>query len=92
MYDYGSKLNMLRYNQTTAPLYDVTKVNVPTALYWANNDWLADPTDVNYLRKNLPNIIDDFECLDWNHLDFLWAENTDILLYNRMIKLMKSYL
>ena len=85
MFDYG-KHNVAKYNQTTAPLYDVTKVKVPVALYW------ADPADVNYLRRRLPNIVDDFECLGWNHLDFLWATNTDTLLYERMLKLMKSYL
>jgi len=91
MFDYG-KHNAAKYNQTTAPLYDVTRVKVPVALYWADKDWLADPADVNYLRKRLPNIVDDFECLGWNHLDFLWATNTDTLLYERMLKLMKSYL
>lgn len=91
MYDYGSK-NIEKYNQTTAPLYNLTKVNVPVALYWADKDWLADPTDVNFLRKYLPNVIDDYECEDWNHLDFLWAVNTNDLLYKRMIGLMLKHL
>ncbi len=90
-FDYGSR-NMQKYNQTTAPLYDVTKVNVPVALYWADKDWLADPNDVNYLRKNLPKLVDDYECVGWNHLDFLWAKNTDTMLYNRMLALIKKYL
>ena len=93
MYDYGSgKENFAHYNQTTAPLYHVQAVKMPVALYYANNDWLADPQDVNYLRKNLPNIVDDFEISDWNHLDFLWATNANTRLYERMIKLMKKYL
>jgi len=90
-YDYGN-LNEKKYNQTTVPLYDITKVDVPVALYWAEKDWLADPIDVHYLRKNLPKIVDDFECLKWNHLDFLWAMNANTLLYPRMLNLMKSYL
>ena len=27
----------------------------------APNDWLADPIDIEYLRSNLPNIVDDYE-------------------------------
>ncbi len=93
MYDYGNaKENFDHYNQTTAPLYDVKKIRLPVALYWADEDWLADPTDVNFLRKNLPNIVDDYEITDWNHLDFLWAINAPDYLYNRMIGLMKKYL
>ena len=93
MFDYGSaKANMAHYNQTTAPLYDLTKVNVPVALYWAQNDWLADPSDVEYLRKNLPNIVDDLNVNIWDHLDFIWATNTKTALYDRMLKLMQNYL
>jgi lysosomal acid lipase/cholesteryl ester hydrolase len=90
MYDYGVK-NMEKYNQTTAPLYNITNMPIPVALYWADKDWLADPKDVDYIRKRVPNIVDDFECLDWNHLDFLWAENTNTLLYGRLVKLLRSF-
>ena len=44
MFDYGSaKKNMLHYNQSTPPLYDITAVNVTTSLYWGGKDLLADP-------------------------------------------------
>ncbi|RMZ96707.1 lysosomal acid lipase cholesteryl ester hydrolase-like [Brachionus plicatilis] len=90
MYDYGSKENLIQYNQTTPPQYDISKVRVPTALYWAKNDWLADPVDLEYIRKNLPNIVDDYEIMDWDHLDFVWAVNAKEHLYNRIIDLIKS--
>ena len=93
MYDFGTKGNNLKhYNQTEPPLYDLNKVQVPVALYWAVNDWLADPKDVEFLRQNLPNIVDDYEVLDWNHLDFVWAVNTKQEIYDRMVKLMDSYI
>lgn len=91
LYDYGD-LNEKKYNQTTVPALDVTTIDVPIALYWAEKDWLADPIDVKFLQKNLPKIVDDFECPKWNHLDFLWATNANTLLYPRILKLMKSYL
>jgi len=92
MYDYGSPMsNIKHYNQTEAPLYDLTKIQTPVALYWANNDWLADPKDIVYLKTNLPNIVDDYEVMDWDHLDFIWAINAKKFLYDRMINLMKKY-
>ena len=42
------------------------------ALFSAENDWLADPTDFQFIRKNLPNIVYDQFIDDWDHLDFLW--------------------
>ncbi len=45
-YDYGPEGNMIHYNSTTAPVYDLTKVNVPVALFSGDNDNFADPVDV----------------------------------------------
>jgi lysosomal acid lipase/cholesteryl ester hydrolase len=93
MYDYGSaEANYKHYHQRSAPVYNVSEVNVPVALYWANNDWLADPLDVQYLRKNLPNLVEDFCVEDWDHLDFTWSINGREAMYDRMISLMNSYL
>lgn len=33
--------------QATAPEYDFTKINKETVLYWGDEDWLADPTDID---------------------------------------------
>ena len=35
------------HTQATPPSYNITELNVPTALYTGGHDWLADPTDVN---------------------------------------------
>lgn len=88
MYDYGADDNQKYYNQSTAPIYDVKNVKAPVALYWGKQDWLADPTDVEYLRQNLPNIIDDYGIDNWSHLDFVWASNATQAFYDRMIQQM----
>ena len=82
---------MKYYNQTTPPLYDITQVKVPVALYWGQNDWLADPTDVEYIRKNLPNIVDDLSIDSYDHIDFVWATNTKDVLYERVMQLMQKF-
>jgi lysosomal acid lipase/cholesteryl ester hydrolase len=92
MYDYGTeKENLEHYNQTTAPSYDLTKVSVPTALYSGGNDWLADPIDVDVLRKLLPNIVEDYAIETYNHMDLVWGINTKTMLYNRILDLIGKY-
>ena len=92
MYDYGSeKANILHYNQTKPPSYDLTQVRVPTALYSGANDWLADPTDVDVLRKHLPNLVEDYIVDSYNHMDLVWGINTRELLYDRMLNLIGKY-
>ena len=31
------------YGQDEPPEYDVTQITAPVALYWSDNDWLAEP-------------------------------------------------
>jgi lysosomal acid lipase/cholesteryl ester hydrolase len=74
--------------QPTPPVYDVSAINVAVHLYWGDNDILADPTDVQFLIKNLPNLkgapncwpetwphtcTGNNEMKDFNHLDFIWG-------------------
>ena len=92
MYDFGSlKENMLNYNQTTPPAYNLTQIKVPVALYSGSNDWLADPIDVDVLRRTLPNLVDDYTVDIYNHMDLIWGVNTLEMLYKRMLFLMEKY-
>ena len=42
-FDYGTAENIKRYGQNTPPQYDLEQISTPTALFYANNDWLAGP-------------------------------------------------
>jgi lysosomal acid lipase/cholesteryl ester hydrolase len=84
---------MQAYNSSTPPDYDLSKVTVPVALFWSDNDWLADPEDVKYLTSNLPNIVanDRIPLPKFNHIDFLWGVDADVLVYKKLVSLlMKS--
>ena len=76
--------------KTTPPQYNIKDVQIPVALFWGKNDWLADPEDVQFLRNNLPNIVADEYYDDYNHLDFIWALNAADRVYTKMIALMKK--
>ena len=91
-YDFGSAAeNMAHYNQSKPPVYDLRLIKTPIALYSSTNDWLADQEDVKFIRKNLPNIVDDYVVNGWNHLDFVWAVDTKPSLTNRMLQVMKKF-
>ena len=85
-FDYGSAgANEQHYHQSTPPLYDPTKVTVPTYLYWGDMDILADPADVKFLIDLLPNIKGNCELAEFNHLDFIWGLRAGEQVYQSVI-------
>ena len=52
-FDHNSMFtNWLAYKSFSPPEYDLKKVDVPVALIWSDNDWLADPK-VNFRHLNI---------------------------------------
>ncbi|XP_014204869.1 lipase 3-like [Copidosoma floridanum] len=92
-YDYGDSGNMKRYNSTTPPDYDLSKIKVPIAAFWADNDWLASPIDVKRLCAYLPNKIIDYKVNypKFNHLDYLWAIDAPTLVYKEVLAVLQKY-
>uniref|UniRef100_A0A7M4ETB3 Lipase n=1 Tax=Crocodylus porosus TaxID=8502 RepID=A0A7M4ETB3_CROPO len=90
-YDGGRKYNMAHYNQTIPLIYNVADMKVPTAVWSGENDWLATPTDVNFLLPEIRNLIYNKRIHNWNHLDFLWGLDAPELMYKEIINLMKKY-
>ncbi|XP_036351668.1 gastric triacylglycerol lipase isoform X2 [Ochotona princeps] len=88
-FDWGNPvLNIEHFNQPTPPYYNVTAMNVPTAVWSGGQDLLADPEDVDLLLPKLSNLIYHKEILPYNHLDFIWAMNAPQEVYNEMISMM----
>ena len=91
-YDYGTpEKNQQHYNQTTPPAYPVRPMKVPTAMFWGGDDWLADPTDVQFLFDNLESIVFQKYIPDYNHADFLIALSANKLIYADLIETMQKY-
>ncbi|XP_013390621.1 lysosomal acid lipase/cholesteryl ester hydrolase [Lingula anatina] len=92
MFDFGSAAaNKEHYNQSSAPQYDPAKAQAPTYLYYGQNDWLADPQDVqDTLVPFLPNIKVSQEIPQWEHMDFIWAMDAPSVLYDKLIGIMKQ--
>ncbi|KAL6431824.1 hypothetical protein ACFW04_007359 [Cataglyphis niger] len=90
-FDYGPIRNLLMYNSAEPPDYNLTNITVPIALFYGVNDWIIDVSGVEKLSRLLPNVVDMYK-VPWskfNHLDFVWAKDAPILVYKRILELMK---
>ncbi|XP_025265049.1 LOW QUALITY PROTEIN: lipase 3 [Camponotus floridanus] len=90
-YDYGRVKNLLIYNSTEPPNYDLSNIAVPVALFYADNDWIISTEDVKRLYHSLPNVVDMYG-VPWskfNHADFMWAKDASKLVYDRILKIMR---
>ncbi|CAF1055044.1 unnamed protein product [Rotaria sordida] len=91
-YDYGSpEKNQLHYNQTTPPQYSIRSMKVPTAIFSGGEDWLADPSDVNYIIDNIQSLVYKKYIPNYNHIDFIWALTASQLVYADLLDVMKKY-
>ncbi|KAG8552390.1 hypothetical protein GDO81_004509, partial [Engystomops pustulosus] len=90
-FDYGTRGNMKHYNQCTPPLYNVTKMDVPTAIWSGERDWLADKIDVKMLIDNISNLVYNEEISKWEHLDFIWGLDAPQRLYKKILELLRKY-
>jgi lysosomal acid lipase/cholesteryl ester hydrolase len=92
-FDYGKDENNAIYGSDTPPDYDLKMVTAPVAVYWAENDWLAHPTDVLRLFSELPNIVANYDVPypAWNHLDFVYGIDANIYVYPEVLANMERH-
>ncbi|XP_035713933.1 lipase member K-like [Folsomia candida] len=83
-YDYGIWGNVRRYGNINPPSYDWSRYNVPTFIYYGDNDNLSVPKDVlrtaNVMGKNLKKIVR-IPDPSWGHMDYAVGNDADIYIY-----------
>ncbi|NWZ04354.1 LIPM Lipase, partial [Agelaius phoeniceus] len=90
-YDYGSKENMKKYNQTAPPEYKIEEIKTPTAVWSGGQDTFADPTDMARLLPRITNLIYHEHFPAWGHLDFIWGLDAAEKMYLKIIELLRKY-
>ncbi|VDN28770.1 unnamed protein product [Gongylonema pulchrum] len=80
-------------NQSSPPLYNLSRVNAPVYLYWSDKDWLADKQDIKdglvakipskYLKQN--NELENF-----NHFDFIWGTHAADQIYRPIARIIQE--
>ncbi len=89
-FDSGSRAANLAIHGSPHPRrYRLSRSDFPVALFWGENDWVAAPEDVQWLARELPNVILNrrVPLRTFNHLDFLWAKDADKLVYRDVVRL-----
>jgi len=81
--------NYLKYNQTTPPEYDVTKIKVPVTMFRGGNDLLISDKDINWLIQQLP-VTHVINIARYNHVDPLVGIDAPDLLYKDIFKIIFS--
>lgn len=90
-YDYGSaEANLKHYNNEQPPFYAIEYFaerlkDVPILLAVGSNDDLSPKKDVDILVSMLPESAEVHYINDYNHLDYMWADDAKELLYTPLI-------
>jgi len=92
-FNHGKAKNLELYGRETPPEYDWTKITCPVALYWGENDWLGAKADTHRMAELVPTLVRKYRVNHnkYNHLDFLWAKDNDVLLNKPVMEFMKYF-
>lgn len=82
--------NLSRYNINQPPEYNLFNMNVPTVLFWSDQDTFASEADVDRLKKELPQLKMTYK-LGLAHIDYLWGQDAPTELYNPICDVLKQY-
>ncbi|XP_076418535.1 lipase member K isoform X2 [Peromyscus maniculatus bairdii] len=92
-FDWGSPdQNMMHFHQLTPPVYNITKMRVPTAIWSGGQDVVADAKDTENLLPKVTNLIYYKEIPHYNHLDFYLGQDAPWEVYQDLIRMMEEYL
>ncbi|XP_044516279.1 lipase member K-like [Gracilinanus agilis] len=83
-------LNMKHYNQVTPPVYNVTLMRIPTALWSGGKDVMADPTDVDSLLPILSNLIYHKRIPYYTHMDLCIGVDSHLQIFYEILDMIKK--
>ncbi|KAG7311752.1 hypothetical protein JYU34_002811 [Plutella xylostella] len=92
-FDHGWFKNKRVYGTRKPPAYNLSAIEAPIFLHYAENDWLSTPSDVDKLWKGVKSVVGKFKVplKGFNHLDFVFANDAKELIYDRVINIMAYF-
>ncbi|KAF5291032.1 hypothetical protein FQA39_LY14465 [Lamprigera yunnana] len=93
-YDYDSE-NFEIYGSRLPPVYNVSKIEVPTYIVYSPSDWCISDKDSENLYNRLSKSAKvhgkyKIEDIGFNHNDFLYGRRAKAILYNKLLQLIES--
>ncbi|KAI8442391.1 hypothetical protein MSG28_005909 [Choristoneura fumiferana] len=91
-FDHGTLKNRRVYGSYRAPRYNLGAITTPVFLHYSPQDPLANVNDVDRLFRELGRPVGKFRIPhdSFGHLDFIWGVDAKVLVYDRVINLLKS--
>ncbi|VVC97305.1 lipase 3-like [Leptidea sinapis] len=92
-FNHGWLKNQIKYGTISPPLYNLSAITTPIFLHYSDNDWLTTPKDVDKLFTKLKTAVGKYKVplKKFNHLDFVFANDANKLIYNRIINIMSHF-
>ncbi|XDA88041.1 hypothetical protein R6Z07_018010 [Ovis aries] len=92
-FDWGNPdQNMKHFHQLTPPLYNVSNMEVPTAVWSGGQDCVADLKDVENLLPTITKLIYYKLIPHYNHVDFYLGQDAPVEIYQDLIRMMEEWL
>ncbi|XP_073948856.1 lipase 3-like [Choristoneura fumiferana] len=92
-FNFNSSKNRRLYGGSHPPEYNLSAVSVPVVVIYGENDGIVDERDVKWMIGKLPNVEKTIAVNDrlWNHLDMVFSQYTNIMVFSSIIKYLLQY-
>lgn len=92
-FDYGRAENLVHYHQNSPPEYNLKNVIAPVGIYYGQSDLVTVVADTKKLIAELPNVVKEYLIPNrkFNHVDFIFGNDAPTLLYDEIVKTIKSF-
>lgn len=88
-FDYGED-NKRKYGRITPPEYNISRINVPFALFYGSQDYILAVEDAEKLGNKLKNVIGKYKIESWNHFDFMYGAESYRLINSKVLMILKK--
>lgn len=90
-WDYGLMGNLNKYGTLKPPLYDMTKMTVPTTLHYTESDNVVGVKDVLKMEEVLPNAISrKVADKTFKHTGFVFARKVKVLVNDYIVETLSA--
>lgn len=90
-YNFEQNENINVYGSLLPPEYLLENITTPVILFYSNNDWISNNTDIEMMIEKLPKVISTNVIDGYSHLDFIFANNVKSMIYSKLVGLIKKY-
>ncbi|XP_030761779.1 lipase member J-like [Sitophilus oryzae] len=88
-YDHGIVKNLVVYNSTVPPSYNLSNILIPMTLIYGETDNMANKEDVIYDYNNFKKDNWELHGIPYNHIDFLFSRNVVDQFYPLLLNSIK---